>query len=307
MRISMILSTFGVVALLGWSANAQPLRDDPRRAEATKLVEEGMVLHDQNNENAALEKYEQAYALYPSPNILLNLARQEQLVGKKLKALRHFREAVRNPLLPAAGVAYAKKYISEMEPGFGRIDIKGPNGLVVSIGSEEVKLPLPEPLDVEPGMVTASGTLDGERYDGSAEAAIGRVTAIELKPSSSESTYWTGQHITGVTLGGLAVVALSAGFGFLVAHQNHVSDGKNLLSSTPNACANSDSVACQDLRNMKDSANRAKTGEIISFVAAGALAAGAAVLLWPTSNKEGQSGSARIVPTGNGILIDGAF
>jgi len=300
--------------LLAASAEAQPKKqDDPRRVEAETPYQEGNQFHNLGQGKEALAKYEQAYAIYPSPNTLLNVAREEHLLGRQLKALRHYREALRNPLIAPGAAEFARKYIAELEPSFARIEVSGPNRLVVSLGGEQVTLPLPEPLDVEPGKISAAGVMDGRRYEGSVTVATGQVATIELRAPEAaraekqRSSYWTSQHITGVALGGAAVVAAGLGIGFTVAHNSHASDANSLLSANSEVCRDLTSGACGDYHNKVDSAKNAKTGEVISFVAAGALAVGAVVLLVPWQKKEGARVSARLVPTGQGVLIDGAF
>jgi len=292
--------------------------DDPRKAQANAVFDEGIQLHNKNLEAEALAKYEQSYAIYPSPNTLYNMAFQEKLLGNHLQAIRHFREALRNPLIAPRAAELGKKFISELEPSFARIEVSGPNRLVVSLGGEQVTLPLPEPLDVEPGKISAAGVMDGRRYEGSATVAAGQVATIELRAPEAqrrerretaerkEGNYWTSQHITGVALGGAAVVAAGLGLGFLAARENHVSDAKS-IASDPTACGVQTSVACQKYLDAKDGKRNATTGEVISFVAAGALAVGAVVLLVPWQKKEGARVSARLLPTGQGVLLDGAF
>ncbi|MCL2725574.1 MAG: hypothetical protein FWD69_14165 [Polyangiaceae bacterium] len=320
MRISVFFPTLAMLLVVGLPASAQQLQQksmDPRKDEAEVLVAEGNHLHDRKLETESLAKYKEAYALYPSPNVLFNVAFQEQVLGQRLEALRHFREALRNPLIAPRGMELGKGYIAELEPSFARVDFKGPSGLVVSLGKDTVKLPLAEPLDIEPGTVTATGEMDGQRYQGSAKAGAGEFVTIEMEAAmvqpvvvppaeDKKEDYWTGRHITGVALGGAAVVAAGLGIGFLAAHNGHAADA-NSFALDPYACQPHTNSACQNYQSAKDSAKNAKTGEIVSFVAAGALAVGAVVLLWPTPKKEGARVTARVIPTGQGVLIDGAF
>jgi len=317
MKRRVLLSTLAAMSLVGMTAGAQQepnMKDDPRRTQAEALNQEGNLLHSHHLEAEALDKFEKAFSVYPSPNLLLNIAREEHLLGRTLKALRHYREALRNPLLAPGPAELARKYIAELEPTFARIDLKGPSGMGVTLGNEEVTLPLPEPLDVEPGKVTAAGVMEGQRYEGSATVEAGQVATIKLRAPEAqrpeaerkEKNYWTSQHITGVALGGAAVVAAGLGIGFLAAHNGHVSDGKDLLSES-NACSQPSSGACAKLESAHTSAKTTGTVSTVSFIAAGALAVGAVVLLVPWQKKEGARVRARLVPTGQGALIDGAF
>ncbi|MCL2726508.1 MAG: tetratricopeptide repeat protein [Polyangiaceae bacterium] len=298
MRISTLFSTFAIVLLVGTSATAQPRKsDDPRKDQADALYQEGNQLHNQHHDLEALETYKRAYAIYPSPVYLFNIAHQEHVLGRKLEAIRHYREALRNPLLPPRGVELGRKYVVELEPSFARVDLKGPSGLVVSLGNDAVKLPLPEPLDIEPGTVTATGVMDGQRYQGSAKAGAGEIVTIEMKvpnamkvppPEASDSPkrWGTGQYV-GVSAAGVGVAAILTGVGFLVAKGHRTDDVKQLDAYTSvhgAGCTGATvSQACQALQSKRDDRNHdsaAAAGFLIGGVVA--LAAGAAAYFaWP--------------------------
>jgi hypothetical protein len=296
MRMWMICSTLAVVTLVGGSANAQK-QDDPRRGEAEKFYQEGMRLHDKAMHAEALQSYEEAYKIYPSPNVLLNLAVEEMLLGKNLKAMRHFREAMRNPLMAPSAADLAKQHIAKLEPSLARIDLKGPSGLVVSLGNghESVRLPLPEPLDVEPGTIAAIGALDGQRYDGGAEAVAGKIVVIEMKapfvatsslPADSEHSdpmlrYWVSGSIA--TLG---VVGLGLGIGYTVAANNAAKDVSNAKAADGgvSSCLGTTPAAdCRSRQNKEDARVRNSNIAVGSYVAGGVLVAAgvASYFLWP--------------------------
>jgi hypothetical protein len=184
-----------------------------------------------------------------------------------------------------------------------------------------------------PGTVTVSAKFGEVTYEGSAIAVAGNEVTIDLvstpaattppetvrdpgamtpplttsypPPEYRHKSFWTPTHIAGVTAAGLAVVGAGIGIGFTAAHQSRVSDA-NKIAADPSACNPSTSSACKSYHDLTNRANNAKTGEIVSFVAAGALAATAVVLLLPIYGKEG-SRRAHLVPTSNGFLLDGTF
>ena len=82
--------TFIALSALQGAAHAD---DDPRRIEAEALMKEGRGLEDKKREDEALVRFQKAYSVYPTANILFAMASSEQLVGKSLDALRHFRQA----------------------------------------------------------------------------------------------------------------------------------------------------------------------------------------------------------------------
>lgn len=322
----MALATFAV------PAHAQ---DDPRKAQAEPTFQEGVKLHEQKHPAEALEKFQKAYAIYPSPNTLVNIGREEQLLGRNLAALRHLREALRMPLLNPKSAAVAKQYVSELEAVLGRVEVKGPAGMTVTFDGQAHTLPLTDPLDFEPGTVHLDGKYGDTRYHGRTVAVAGKTVSLEMVPEppepatasapssnaangtastftpppplAGETSFWTTRHTIGVTFGALAVVSAGVGTGFLVAREGHVSDATSIASANPRACADVQSPACQSFKDANSAKSATETAAIVSFVAAGALGVGAAaLLLWPeTSSSVGVR--ARVVPTGRGVSVVGSF
>ncbi|AKU94742.1 hypothetical protein AKJ09_01406 [Labilithrix luteola] len=321
--------TAALVTCIALPASAQ---EDPRKAQAEALFQEGLKLHDKDRESEAVEKYQKAYATYPSPNILLNLAVSEKILGQNVKALRHFREAVRNPLLNPKGLPMAKKAIAELEPKVARVDVRGPAGLVVKVDGEELRLPLAEPLDLEPGTVVATGTLDSERYEGRVLASVGSVTTLEMKPSSSgaatssspastsstttnvepppvvrEKSFWDTGRIAGVAAFGVGLVGVGAG----VLFASKASDDKDKADAFqnelgPSGCSGVGSPKCGEWHDARDSQDRNATLSTV-FVISGAVVAatGVALFVWP--RKEAPHVVPAVSRDGGGLTLFGTF
>ena len=49
---------------------------DPRKAQAEAVFSDGLKEHDAQHEDPALAKFEEAYNIYPSPNVLFNIGRE---------------------------------------------------------------------------------------------------------------------------------------------------------------------------------------------------------------------------------------
>ena len=113
----------GALVLPSGPARAQ---EDPRKPQAETIFAEGIKLHDAGRNAEALEKYRRAYDVYPSANILFGIARLEQLLGRSLDSLRHYREALESPLLHPKNRELGKEYVAELEKQLGRFDVKAP-------------------------------------------------------------------------------------------------------------------------------------------------------------------------------------
>ncbi|MCL2726288.1 MAG: hypothetical protein FWD69_17845, partial [Polyangiaceae bacterium] len=251
-----------VVSLVCTPARAQNHKEeDLRKAQAKVLFDDAVHFHDKKMAAEALEKFERAYALYPSSITLFNIACQEHILGKRLKALRHYREAMRNPLATSRIVEPGKEFVAELEPSFARLDLTGPADLVVSLGSEEVTLPLPEPLDIEPGTVTATSESNGQRYEGSGTAVAGQVLKIEMKapppsptalsvvpPPMEETQTHSTRYVVSGSLLAAGLVGVGLGIGFTVGANHAASDVTRLSTGLPYACSQGTAGNCDSLK-----------------------------------------------------------
>jgi hypothetical protein len=313
-------------------------QDDPRKKDAEQLYLEGLKLHDKDKEEEALDRFRKSFAIYPSPNTLVSIAREEQLLGKALDALRHYREALKQPLLNPKNAALAKQYVVELEPRFGRVTVNGPSGTKLTVAGVVTRLPMDEPLDVEPGNLTVEGDHDGKAYLGASTIAAGKITMIELKakdggpaettppppthdhveppPVSSERTsFWGWRSITGLSFVGVGLIGLGAGLVFdgdRKSKQDHLDElGRGL---PPNGCAGvTGNAQCDQLGQAQSDRNSASSRTTAAFVTGGvALGVGAAFLasaaVWPHRR---DASAARIIPIAGphqaGLLLGSDF
>lgn len=297
-----------LAALLFGAAFATPARaDDPRKPEAQKLLDEGLELHDKGREQEALEKFNAAYKIYPSPNLLFEIARTQKLLGNFVQALRNFRTAVKNDLLHPKNRALSLEHIAELEKLLARVEISGPPGTKVVVGDQTVTLPSSEPLDVEPGTVLASGSKDDVRYEGKVVAQTGKVARLELTPIGKATTSeghppdaiepppaggeTPSNKARWIVPGAIAAVGL-VGVGTGVFFGLKSQSTKDEFDS--NDCSTKGGPDCEKLHNRSGDES---TVSIVGYVAGGALIAGAAVLwaVWPTARPT-QRGSTWLAP-----------
>lgn len=325
---------------------ADATAQDPRKAQATPIFEEGLRLADKNKHAEALEKFRKAYATYPSPNTLFNVARSEHILGMTLDALRDYREALKNPILSPPLVEQARTFVGELEKTVGRVRVTGPSGASVVLGGQSYRLPIAEPIDVLPGVVTAK-VENGEApaRDVSVTAAAGSVVTLDVGvapvvdgPPPTETTpviteppheekpvgFWTTQHVVATTLTGIAVAGAAVGTGFLFVREGHVSDAEDVLARNAQACREIGSPDCAAYNDASDGASGAKTGAIVSYAVGGAAAVAALVTwLWPSrragTTGRGDGGASRaarhdergitwqVLPSAHGVWMTGTF
>ncbi len=289
--------------LIGTLVVAAPAygQEDPRKAQAAPFFEEGRKLAEQGENVDSLEKFRKAHSIYPSPNTLFNIARQEHLTGRRLEAIRHYREALANPVLLPHIAVLGRKYVADLEDLLGKVRVLGPEGMTVTIQGVEHRLPLVSPIDVEPGVVHAVGVLRGEKVSRKVDAMARSVATVDLRadertaapapvpvkaplppppPPHDPTLPWVVPAAVGVA--GLAAIGVGVGFG--LSAKSSESDAKAIASATRDVCSTPSSL-CDEYR---DHRSDAKNSVIISAIGYGTgVVAGAMVafLLWPRERK----------------------
>jgi hypothetical protein len=327
-RTSLFVVALSGAVLLSVSAPAHA-QDDPRKAQAEALFQEGLKLHDKDREAEALEKFQKSYVIYPSPSTLVSIGREEQLLGRPLDALRRYRQALKQPLLNPKYAQMAKQYIGELEIRFGKVSLTGPSGTKLSIYGETLRLPLDEPLDVEPGTVLLHGDHDGKLLEGTVLAVAGKVVVLELRekpdaasakapeepargprvteppPEERSSSRTSMGYVVPIGFGIAALAAAGAGVAFASSSRSAEDDARAFRSS--GACAPGNDQ-CARVRSFVDDASSRATWSYVFYGASLALVAGAVVswVAWPTKKREAAV-SPVITPTGAGFFYATRF
>lgn len=141
-----------LVALLA-QASAPPAGAEDK-AKAKVLLHEGLDFNRQGHYAEALEKFQAAYAAYPSPKLWFNIGQVERALNHPVEAVEAFQKFL--ALVPDAepeNKEVAKSAVAEIESKLGRVRIKceTPGAEVVIDGKNVGPVPLPEPLWATPG------------------------------------------------------------------------------------------------------------------------------------------------------------
>ena len=322
MRLSAAILALSIVTPC--AARAQS--EDRRKVQAAPLFEEGIRLGDKGQAAESLDKFEKAYGIYPSPNTLYNIARQEQVLGRKLQAMRHYRAALRNKVLNPAAVEPARASVVELERALGRVRIAGPDGIRVEVGGAEYALPLDEPIDVDPGTVSVRGTYGGELLTASGNAVAGQTVTLTLVSSIPAATatappralpspaaldahppYLDTVRLVGFVTIAVGLTGLGLGVAF-AASSRDARDQANPISDRlgRSACAGSaPDPSCPLLQQLRGTQSSDANRAIGFYIAGGVLAAGgAALVLWP---RGAVTASPSIHPNGGGASLQGRF
>jgi cell division septum initiation protein DivIVA len=220
-----------------------PTGDPQAKAQAQALLGQGTKLYQQGDVADALEKFQAAYAAFPSPKLMFNIGQANRDLSRPVEAL----EAFEKFLVGAADaspemIADARKSVAQLQKKLGRIQVDCESaGAEVSVDGKSVGLaPLPDLIWVTPGrhQVTAKHASAAPAIE-DADVTAGSVSTVTVRlrlPASSLSAsapnaanfdvqatapsseakegWWLGRKWTWVAAGStvlLAVGAITAG------------------------------------------------------------------------------------------------
>jgi len=297
-------------------------QDDPRKLESKKYFDEGVALDASQRRSEALEKFKKAYAVYPSPNVLYNIAREEHLLGKLPDALRDYREAAKNPLLKTQNRDVSQTYIRELEQELGQVKLSGPEGTTFTLDGAAVTLTA-EAVPATAGSHRVEATLKGRTESRDVQFAKGQVTSAEFfaanatalttqppptpllpPPTEPAAGFWTKGRVVGTVVGLSGVVMLGVATAFVVAANSDADavDQHRAQSSFPDRACNGShpaTLGCSERAEAEDGRVRNSNLGLGLGLGGGALLISGAVLFLTSSPKSSGSGErqARILPS----------
>jgi hypothetical protein len=141
-----------LLALLA-QAGQQPTTSDAK-ARAQVLLKEGAQHYQQGSFADALEKFEQAYAVFPSPKLFFNIGQASRELGRPVDAVDAFEKfLVQATDASPELLAEAKRSVEELAPKIGKLLIDCPlSGAEVTVDGKTVgRIPLADLIRVMPG------------------------------------------------------------------------------------------------------------------------------------------------------------
>ena len=222
-------------------AQALPSTGDPQaKVEAQALMSQGTKLYEQGDVAGALEKFQAAYAAFPSPKLMFNIAQANRDLSRPVEALGAFeRFLVGASDSPPEKIADARKFVAQLQRELGRIQIDcDTTGAEVSVDGKSVGvIPLLDPIWALPGrhQVTAQHASVAPTIE-DADVTAGSVSTVTMrmrplaaalaapapkavpnfdvrtapKPSSADEGWWLGRKWTWIAAGSTVVLAAGA-------------------------------------------------------------------------------------------------
>ncbi|MBK8169862.1 MAG: hypothetical protein IPK60_05915 [Sandaracinaceae bacterium] len=254
-------------------------------ARASALIEQGLVLRESGDTVGALELFQAAYDIEPSPRALAQIALAHQALGQWVPAFNKLTEAMshtddawiatRTPALTTA------LNVSREHIGFVNLSLAATASASDEVWIDGAVVPhwrLSAPIAAEVGMFAAELHRHGVqvaratvRVDQGATANLTLAPAAQTVPQSTPSPSW--QRPLGLTLAVVGGAGVASGVIFHILRESaavHAND------CTANAIA---SGACTDLRERQDAARSLTTLSIAGYVAGGSLLVAGALML----------------------------
>ena len=162
-------------------ALAGPADDDSR---ATRLTREGIELYRHGNSAAALERFDAAFALVPSPRLRFDRALAYRALGRTLEAARELAAFLRQPGdAPPASLKQARTLLAALDQHIGRLQIDSTVPAQVTVDGTLVGS-TPLTARVMPGDHRVRITAPGHRGDQrTAHASAGTEQHIQVRLS----------------------------------------------------------------------------------------------------------------------------
>jgi hypothetical protein len=152
-RVSPIFKAAAFLALLIAASRASGQTDaDKKQAQALQVA--GVRLMDHGDNRGALEKFEAAFRLFPSPKILFNMGRARNELGQADEAVNDFERFLDEaPYAQKESRDEAERLIKALRPQLSYLDLTTDDvGSRIAVDGREIgTAPLARPLAVTPG------------------------------------------------------------------------------------------------------------------------------------------------------------
>jgi hypothetical protein len=301
---------------------------------ASEWTSRGIEQYTHGDYSGAREAFARAYEAAPTTAGLLNLALAEVQSGHALAAARHLRTYLMDPNAePETVHAIRATWLPRAEAEIGRLAIHAPRGAEISVdGRAQGSAPFQDSIAVSAGQHEVAARLGPWSQTVRAAPRPGEVLAVQFQtiatPASAAVAVAAEHPPAGATAGPpraklvtVALVAVSAaaatglGAAFAVYAKQDADEASTLRSALASgACAPpSPAPSCPSLARAVQYQDQNVRASIGSYVAGGALAAGAVALwlCWPSTSTKATTAGWSLAPhlggRTAGVLLERLF
>lgn len=341
LRLSRV-RTFGLLLAMLVSSPALATAETPQQIAEAHL-KAGLKHYEQADYETARLEFLQAQAVYPRPSLLRNLALCELKTNRPLEAIHHLRAYLGDSTTTADKRENAKKNFDEAFAKTGHVAVRASQGALVFVDTHALPgaTPFKDPIDVLPGKHVLEARL-GERTatrDVDAPAGVTVEVALELDervapvasttvpvsatttvsdgvvapPREAEPPFWTTRRIVGGGFVGAGLAMLGGALYFQLQNASQADRATSISASinSKSSCASGTDARCTDLRDAYDAQDRDAVLRSVFLVGGSvAVAAGVALVLWPTASSGGSPRAAATPIVGSnfaGLQLQGTL
>jgi hypothetical protein len=189
MRARLVVAALVCLAAEGARAD----EDSPEKQQARMLLSQGNQLFEKGDLRAALADFRAAYALYPSPKLLINAAAAERELGDLPSAATDLRHFIDDATDEESGlIDKARSDLRAIEKKCGRVGLKGwPARTALEIDGRAAR----DPTYVKPGVHAVKVRApSGIELDKDGEVAAGEVVEIAMPAGAEVGLEATPEH-----------------------------------------------------------------------------------------------------------------
>ena len=192
------MSATSIVLLALLAQASSPTVGAQDKAKAKGLLSEGSAIYKKGDYAGALEKFEAAYAAYPSPKLWFNIGQVNRDLGRPVEALEAFEKFL--ALAPDASpdtLEDARSSVVELQKKLGQVRIECETaGAELRVDGKSIgRAPLAKPLWLTPGRHQVTGAYPGtapamedvEISAGSMRSAVIRLVQIPAPAAAQTS------------------------------------------------------------------------------------------------------------------------
>ena len=261
------------------TAAADPEPTPKQKAKATELVKQAIAKSQAGDHEAAIDLYNQAYMIIPTPLLLSNVASEYAQLGKKIEAVKYFcKYLADDPNGNNASYASAQARSLQIELG-NEPDDKDPCKV-----KPKVAAPPPPP----PGNTTPTPPVE----------TTGGVTGTEgITKTDPEQPSHVLQY-TGYAVGIVGLAAFGAGVYYGIQAKN-ISD----------EITNHDPMMMwpTNIKTLESDGQSDQDKQVALMIGGGVLIGAGVVMAVIGHNHASRAEHVSVVPTSNGIAITGGF
>ena len=260
---------------------------DAKRPQAEALNEEGKALAKKKDYAAARDKFLQAYALFPVPNMMFNAARMDHLRGEYADAFRAYRMYLALPeseRVKAADRKDAEAFSADCDRKICHLEVHGTRTFkvdtkpitepfVVGVGTHVIAMDGPRGPKTSEVSCHGGAALLVAEYEPKAEVVPPAPHPKVFPPATPEPTERGSWLVPGVLAGvGVVGVGLGAGLGLVASGKK-----SDVIRAAGNPPCDAGGGGCAETESSYASGKSLAIVSVVSYAVGGAALIGAVV------------------------------